>query len=139
MSTSAHETDIALIHELWIEYVSALISGDMERWISLWSSGGIEMQPAGLCLSGIDQIRSALQPLIDLFDTEMTILPENVHTLGDYAYSYGLYKQAMTPKAGGEAISDAGMFLTILEKQTNGSWKIAITCRSTGQGPKSFS
>ena len=97
------------------------------------------MQPTRLLLSGIEQIGAALQPVIDLFDTEMTILPENVHILGDYAYSYGSYKHAMTPKEGGESISDAGMFLTILEKQANGSWKIAIICCNTSQRPKSFS
>ena len=126
--TSAHETDIALIHELWVEYVSALISGDMERWMSLWISEGIEMQPAGQRHSGIEQIGAALQPVIDLFDSEMTILPESVHIIGDWAYSYGSYKHAITPKEGGESISDAGMFLTVLERQANGSWKIAITC-----------
>ena len=139
MSASTHETDMALIHELWVEYASALMAGDMDRWISLWSSGGIEMQPAGLCLSGIEQIGAARQPVIDLFDTEMTILPENVHLLGDCAYSYGTYKYAITPKEGGESINDAGMFLTILKKQANGSWKIAITCCNTSQRPKSFS
>jgi len=114
------------------------MSGDMVRWISLWISGGIEMSPAGPRLSGIEQIRTALQPVIDLFDTEIMILPENVHILGECAYSYGSYKHALTPKEGGEAISDAGMFLTILEKQANGSWKIAITCFNTSELPKSF-
>jgi ketosteroid isomerase-like protein len=115
------------------------MSGDMDRWISLWSSKGIEMQPAGLRLSGIEQIAAALQPIIDLFDTEMTILPESVHILSDCAYAYGSYKHAMTPKEGGEPIIDAGMFLTILEKQANGSWKIVITCCNTSQRPKLFS
>ena len=139
MPTGAHEIDLALIHELGVEYVSALMSGDMERWISLWSPRGIEIQQAGLRLSGIEQIGAALQPMIDLFDTEMTILPENTQFLGDCAYSYGSYKHAMTPKEGGESISNTGMFLTILEKQSNGSWKIAITCCNTNQQPKSFS
>ena len=132
---SAYETDVTLIHELWIEYASALMSGDMERWISLWISEGIEMPPAGLRLSGIEKIRAASQPVMDLFDSEMTISPEDVRILGDCAYSFGSYKQAMTPKEGGESISNTGMFLTILEKHANGSWKIAIACFNTSQQP----
>jgi hypothetical protein len=61
------------------------MSGDMDRWISLWSSEKIEMQPTGLRLSGIEEIGATLQPNIDLFDTEMIILPENVHILGNCA------------------------------------------------------
>ena len=96
------------------------------------------MPPAGLRLSGIEKIRAANQPVMDLFDTEMTISPEDVHILDDRAYSYGSYKHAITPKEGGESISDTGMFLTILEKQANGSWKIAIACFNTSQQPKFF-
>ena len=139
MLTSTHETDVALIHELWNEYASALIAGDMESWISLWIRGGIEMSEAGLLLSGTEQIRAASQPVMDLFDMEVTISPQGVRTLGDWAYSYGTYKHVMTPKEGGEPISNTGMFLTIFEKQTNGSWKIAITCCNSSQRPKSFS
>jgi ketosteroid isomerase-like protein len=105
MSILRYETEVTLIHELWIEYASAL---------------------------------TANQPVMDLFDTEMTISPEDVRILGDCAYSHGSYKQAMTPKEGGEPISNAGRFLTILEKQANGSWKIAIACFNTSQLPKFF-
>jgi uncharacterized protein (TIGR02246 family) len=133
MSTATHASDLALIRELWFEYTSALMSGDIDRWISLWSPGGIEIQPAGLLLSGIKQIQAAHQPLSDLFNTEITILPENIHIRGECAYAYGSYKHTLTPKEGGELISDAGMFLTILEKQANTSWKIAITLCSTTQ------
>jgi uncharacterized protein (TIGR02246 family) len=111
------------------------MSGDMDRWISLWISGGIELQPAGSRLMGIEQIRAANQPVMELFVTEMTISPEDVRILGNCAYSYGNYRYALTPKEGGESINNAGMFLTVLEKQANGSWKIAITCFNTSQPP----
>ncbi len=138
MLISAYETDVALIHELWNEYASALVAGDMECWISTWLRGGIEMSAAGLMLSGAEQILAASRPVMDLFDTEMTISPEDVRILGDCAYSYGSYKHAIVPKEGGESISSSGLFLTILEKQADGSWKIAIACFNTSQLPKSF-
>ena len=132
MLASAHETDLALIHELWDEYASALIAGDRERWISSWTLGGIEMPAAGPLLSGAGQIGAACRPVMDLFDTQMAVSPEYVRILGDYAYSYGSYKHVLTPKEGGESINYAGLFLTILEKQTCGSWKIAVACFNHG-------
>ena len=68
MLASTYENDVALIHELWHEYASALIAGDMERWISLWIRRGIELSAAGQLLSGTEQIRAASQPVVDLFD-----------------------------------------------------------------------
>jgi uncharacterized protein (TIGR02246 family) len=139
MLSSAHDTDVTLIHELWIEYTSAIMSGDIDRWISLWISGGIEMQPAGARLSGIEQIRAVSQPVMELFVTKITISPEDVRIFGDCAYSYGFYNYSIMPKEGGESINSTGMFLTIFEKQANGSWKIAISCFNISPLPKSFS
>ncbi|UCG25440.1 MAG: nuclear transport factor 2 family protein [Chloroflexota bacterium] len=133
MLASTYETDVALIHELWNEYASALMAGDMERWISIWIRGGIEMSAGGLLLTGAEQIRVANRPVMDLFDAEMTISLEEVRILGDCAYSFGSYKQAITPKEGGESISNTGLFLTILEKQADGSWKIAIACFNSSE------
>jgi len=48
--------------------------------------------------------------------------------LGDRAYSHGLYGFSMTPKAGGDTTKVTGKFLTIFQKQADGSWKIAIDC-----------
>ena len=58
----------------------------------------------------------------------MSIHPEEVRILGDRAYSHGTYDFEMTPKEGGDTSVVAGNFLTILAKQADGSWKIAIDC-----------
>jgi ketosteroid isomerase-like protein len=50
--------------------------------------------------------------------------------LGDQAYSHGTYEFDMASKEGGETRSYSGKFLDILEKQVDGSWKIAIDCQN---------
>ena len=60
----------------------------------------------------------------------MIINTEVVRVLGDVAYSHGTYTFDMTPKGGGETMSLSGKFLDILEKQVDGSWKIAIDCHN---------
>lgn len=139
MLASIHENDVTLIHELLNDYTAALMAGDIEHWISIWVRKGIELSSAGQVLSGIGQLRKANQPVLNLFDIEMVIFPEKVFVRGDWAYTYGPYRYAATPKEGGESISNSGLFLTILEKQTGGSWKIAIACFNIRQQPKSFS
>jgi len=80
---------------------------------------------------GKEQIGAAMQPGVDLFDLKNTIInTEEVRILGDRAYSHGTYTYDMTPKAGGETMCISGKFLDILEKQADGSWKIAIDCHN---------
>lgn len=121
-------SDVAQIYALWNEYAAAWSAGDMAGWIALWIDGGIQMPPGVPRNIGKEQIRTAMQPLLDVYDNEMTINPEEVRVLGDRAYSHGHYALAMTPKAGGDTAEVRGKFLTILEKQVDGSWKIAIDC-----------
>jgi ketosteroid isomerase-like protein len=63
----------------------------------------------------------------------MVIQTEEVRILGDRAYSHGTYTFDMTPKEGGATSSVSGKFLDILEKQADGSWKIAIDCHNTNE------
>ncbi len=122
-------SDVAQVYELWNEYAAAANDGDMERWISLWIVDGIRMPPNEPRSVGLEQIRESLEPVFELFDfEEFTINPDEVRILGDQAYSHGLYRTSMTPKAGGDTIEVSGKFLTILAKQADGSWKIAIDC-----------
>ena len=120
--------DVAQVYELWNEYAAAVTVGDMERWIALWIDDGIQMPPGAPRRVGKEQIRAEMQLRLDLFDRKMTIQPDEVQVLGDRAYSHGSYEFTLTPKAGGDTIEGNGKFLTILQRQIDGSWKIAIDC-----------
>jgi uncharacterized protein (TIGR02246 family) len=126
--------DVGLVYDLWNEYAAAANDGDMERWISLWIHDGIQMPPGAPRRVGIAKIQKEMQPLFDLFNiTNMSIDAEEVRILGDWAYTHGAYEFEMTPKDGGKTKSYSGKFLDILEKQVDGSWKIAIDCHNYNQ------
>ena len=124
-------SDVAKVYEVWNEYTAACHAGDLERWMSLWIEDAIQMPPDVPRRVGVEQIRSGMQPGFDLFDMKnMIIQTDEVRILGDQAYSHGTYTFDMTPKEGGETMSISGKFLDILEKQVDGSWKIAIDCHN---------
>jgi uncharacterized protein (TIGR02246 family) len=128
--------DVAQVYELWNEYAAAASEGDIERWLSLWIDDGIQMLPGAPRRVGKADIRRGMQPLFDLFVTRTALIePEEVQILGDRAYSHGTYSLDMAPKEGGEPFRYSGQFLGILEKQADGSWKIAIDCRNCGTPP----
>lgn len=122
------DPDVALINELFNEYAAAIIAGDTDRWIALWIDDGLQMPPDVPRNIGKEQIQESNQPLFDLYNSEMTVNPDEIRVLGDRAYSHGTYKFAMTAKEEGEVVKGTGKFLTILERQVDGSWKIAIDC-----------
>ena len=121
-------TDVALIYELWDEYATAVSTGDAERWINLWIEDGIQLPPDAPSNIGVKKIRDANQSGFDQTDSEMTIHTDEVRVLGDRAYSHGTFEVAFTPKEGGDTTEANGKFLAILEKQVDGSWKIAVDC-----------
>ena len=97
--------------------------------MSLWVDDGKRMAPNAPASVGLDQIRVAVEPLFELFDfEEFNVNLDEVRILGDRAYSHGAFAFSMTPLAGGDLIEDSGKFLTILDKQADGSWKIAVDC-----------
>ncbi len=120
--------DVAKVMAVWDEYAAAVNDGDFERWIALWLDDGLRAAPPsmGPRQVGREQIRAAMQPMFESSNQTAIITPEEVQVLGEQAYSYGTFEIAVTPKEGGDTMVLNGNFLTILEKQDDGSWKIAI-------------
>jgi uncharacterized protein (TIGR02246 family) len=122
-------TDVALIYELWESYAAEWSpGGDFERWMDLWADDGIQLPPDAPCNMGKGQIRAGNQPGYEGSEWKMKVYPDDVQLFGDHAYTHGTYEFAFEPKGGGKTTEGMGKFLTILQKQDDGSWKIAIDC-----------
>lgn len=129
--------DVAQIYELWKCYADAASDGDMERWIALWVEDAIQMPPGAPSRVGKAEIRRAMRPLLESSGIcKVIIEPEEVRIVGDRAYSHGTYAFERAPEQGGETQIYSGKFLDILEKQVDGSWKIAIDCHNCSSTPE---
>jgi len=116
------------INEVWNTYASAITDGDMDRWITLWIDDGIQMPPDAPANVGKEKIQTFLQELMNLFQWKMTINNEEIREAGDWGFARGTYTVELTPKEEGKTLKGSGKFLTILERQDDGSWKIARDC-----------
>ncbi len=126
--SSGGETDSGAateaINEFWVEYASTYSAGDIDAWVSLWTEDGVQMPPGEPPVVGKDQIIVRNQGVADTFAVEMDIDNEEVNVAGDLAYSRGTFTSVLTPREGGQSISVDGKFMTILVRQSDGSWKI---------------
>ena len=131
--------DVAQIYRLWNEYAEAINTENMEQWHELWSNNSFQLTSDVPQIPGKEQFQKFVYAQSDQYDSIFSINPEVVCILGDQAYTYGSFKTILTLKEGGDKteIQRIGMFLTILEKQADGSWKILIDCFNDNEAAKS--
>jgi uncharacterized protein (TIGR02246 family) len=118
------DADVAAINEIWNSYSSSLNDGDIDSWLSLWTKDGVQMPPDEPRVVGKDQLRQRNGGALDLFAVDIEITNEEVEVDGSLAYSRGHYVATFSPKDGAQPIPVDGKFMTILKRQTDGSWKI---------------
>lgn len=114
----------AEVNNIWKEYSASLSAGDIERWLALWTEDGIQMPPNEPAIVGRDRIRARNRAVLDQFTFDMTITNEEVGVARDLAFARGTYKATLSPKRGGDAVPIDGKYMSILARQSDGSWKI---------------
>jgi uncharacterized protein (TIGR02246 family) len=126
---SSNDKDVALIYKVWEQYGAEWSpGGDFERWMDMWIDDGRQYPPDAPANVGKKQIRAGNQPGFEQSEWKMKIYPVDVQVFGDQAYTHGTYEFAFTQNDTGRTFSGTGKFLTILHKQADGSWKLAIDC-----------
>ena len=118
------EADTAAIRQVWVDYAHYGETGNLEGWMALWMPGGIKMSPGKPPIVGLDAIRAATGVGKSSATVVLSIDPQEITVLGDWAYTWGLYTKDVTPAGGGATSHVDGKFMTILRRQDDGSWKI---------------
>ncbi|HEY3012678.1 MAG TPA: SgcJ/EcaC family oxidoreductase [Gemmatimonadales bacterium] len=114
----------AAVDKIWQEYSASLNAGDLNRWLALWTDDGIQMPPDEPPVVGKERIRARNAAVLDRFKFDIGIKNEEVQIVDGWGYSRGTYKATLTPKQGGQTIPIDGKYMTILARQSDGSWKI---------------
>ena len=123
--------DMAAIKEVLNQYAVGITSGDFDLWMSLWADDGTQMPPDAPANVGTEKIRQEMKPAFDDMNMNLAIRSiEDAKIFGDLGLTRCVYTLEMTPKAGGETIAamPEGKALTLYERQSDGSWKIAYDC-----------
>ncbi|MFX0119229.1 MAG: YybH family protein [Promethearchaeota archaeon] len=112
------------IDDIWKQYASSVATGDIDSWISLWIDNGIQKPPDAPPNIGKEKIRAFNKNMMDNVPvSKMVIESEEVREADDWGFSHGNYWIEIDQE--GETMRINGKFLTIFEKQEDGSWKIA--------------
>ena len=131
------EADIASIEDVMNQYTQAMMNDDLDLWMSFYTDDTIKMLPDQPATFGKEALRASMKPLFDNFTfEEFTLSDVEIQVAGSWAFCRCNFTVTMTPKAGGEPINMDAKDLSILERQVDGSWKIARDCWNSNTPPK---
>ena len=122
-----HTADLAALEAIAEKYEAAFSAGDADALVALHADDAIRMPPNAPPIIGKEAIRASYQTDFNQFTAKITLSLEEVEFAGDWAFVRGASAVTLTPKAGGESIQDEGKYISIREKQPDGSWKIFRT------------
>jgi uncharacterized protein (TIGR02246 family) len=114
----------ATFNQMLKDFSASLSAGDADRWLALWAEDGVQLPPDEPPVEGKTAIAAKMRGLLNRFKFDMTIQNIEAHSAGDWGFVRGKYQATLTPKQGGAAIPIDGKYLTLLNRQSDGSWKI---------------
>ena len=119
------DDDKAAILAVMKEYAASLDASDVDRWGSLWTENGVQMPPGAPVNVGKAKIVSGLAGAMESFAfSGMEIDNDEMEVAGDWAYARGQYTVTYVPHDGSDPIFVDGKYMTIFQKQEDGTWKI---------------
>jgi uncharacterized protein (TIGR02246 family) len=130
------EDDIAAIEEHMDLYALGMTTADLDLWMSLYTEDTVKMAPDAPAVFGKEALRASMEPLFEAFTfEEMDIFDVEIQLAGDYAFARCNFTATMVPKAGGEPAYIDGKDVSIMQRQSDGSWKLHWDCWNSNVPP----
>jgi uncharacterized protein (TIGR02246 family) len=106
------------------KFVDALKAGDVPAALNNYAADAIVMMPNSPAWQGTEAISNGFKEFLSAMKlTEFTVLPNTVIVGGDIAVEHGGGEWTFQP-AKGAPIKDKVKYVTVWQKQSDGSWKI---------------
>jgi uncharacterized protein (TIGR02246 family) len=121
VDTSADEATIRLLAD---REIAAFAANDMAVIETLFSADCVVMPPNEPAIQGRDALMTWGRSLADQYTITGGYDNSTVVVSGDLAVQYFIGHLSMTPKAGGQAMSETIKGMHVLRKQADGSWQI---------------
>jgi hypothetical protein len=125
-----------VVKDTWVTYSNLWIAGDIDNWIKLWDSGGVQLPPGSPMKMSVAEIAKSSKDAQAAYKwTKFVISISGTFVDKTYGFAYGNYTYTFEPRAGGAAITAEGKYETIFKRQADGSWKIFRDCFNSNVPP----
>lgn len=116
--------DTAAANKVRDDFAAAFNAGDAAKVASLYASDAVMMPTHQPVISGHDAIENYHKTFFEMYTAMINITSAESKMFGDRAMDRGTYTIQLTPKAGGSPMMDEGKYLILLQRQSDGSWKV---------------
>jgi uncharacterized protein (TIGR02246 family) len=122
----AETSELEGVDSLRDAHVAALNAGDADAWVACFTSDAVQMPPNYPANVGIEEIGGWSGGMLTAFGAEFALSAEEVQQAGaEWAFERGTYTITLTPRSGGDPIRDVGKYITIYQRQADGTWLMA--------------
>jgi uncharacterized protein (TIGR02246 family) len=118
------EADLRAIEAINERDMQFALANDSDKMMSQWADDIVVLQPAGPIMRGRQAIAKTFQEIESPEIVEYKLDIQEVSVLGDHAFQWGTYRYSMRPRTGGDTVHTSGKLMRILQRQSDGSWKI---------------
>jgi ketosteroid isomerase-like protein len=116
------EADVEAIKRAVKQEVTATNAGDLESFFAILSADNEIIPPNQPAVRG-EQARQWLRDFMDQFTMQLEPYSnEEVVVAGDLAFHRYSFEWTVSPKGGGDSITERGAGIHILQRQQDGSW-----------------
>ncbi len=120
---------LVAIQELHAKDIEASKARDFETLLSLWTEDGVLLEPGKKPTIGIKEITAYIEEQKEASKAyeikKYEHRWEEIKVIGDWAFEWGYFDAVAEMIASREFIEQKGKLLRILQKQRDGSWKVA--------------
>lgn len=136
LSSPQREQDMAEINKTRNEYVLAWKAANADQIADLYTDDALVLYPNQPALTG----RSAILTYFKSFFAEFTqkefmLTSAEIEIVGPWAFDRGTYRWDGVPRTGGNPIEDYGKYLVVLQRQADGSFKVARDMDNSDRPP----
>jgi uncharacterized protein (TIGR02246 family) len=117
-------SDQQSIHELIALWHKATAAGDVDTVLTLMSDEVVFLSAGQPPMRGREAFATALRGLLASRTIESTFEIHEIVVAGDLAYAWTRLCVRLIPRANGDVEVREGNALSILRKQTDGSWEV---------------
>ena len=123
-STNDRATVQLAIDSALANFRDGLLKGDTAKMSSVYTSDALVLSPNAPLARGRSEINRLNAGMLAAFTvTAASMKTSDLIVTGDYAIETGKYEMTMQPKTGAP-ISDVGKYVSVWQKQSDGSWKM---------------
>ncbi len=125
IETTESTPDLQAIERVRNAHVTALNTDDAEAWVGEFTEDAVQMPPHFPANLGKHAIRAWSRGFLNLFRCQFALTVDEVRVAGDWAFERGHYTITLTPKGGSAPMDEVGKYITLYQRQTASSWKMA--------------